>query len=213
MNRKIVAMLLVVSMVLGVFGLVAAQVGPPAELPSGQLVVDGSGEEGGVSEAVQIILEGKEDLDGLVSGPPAFVKELFAIGAKVMSRSQVQINGHPLDSDLPPIILEGRTLIPARAVSDTLGAVVDWNSDEGTITITRNDIEVVLTVGEKLFTVNGEEKELDVPAQIFSGRTFVTLRFVAVALGEDVKWDEETKTAFITSKKPVVEVEELEEEE
>ena len=38
---------------------------------------------------------------------------------------------------------------------------------------------------------------MDVGAQIFAGRAFVPVRFVATALGEDVRWDAEARTAFI----------------
>ena len=38
--------------------------------------------------------------------------------------------------DVPPKIVGGRTLIPARAIAEAFGAKVDWNADECTIYIT-----------------------------------------------------------------------------
>ena len=43
---------------------------------------------------------------------------------------------------------------------------------------------------------------MDVPARMSNDRTMVPLRFLSENLGYDVQWDEETKTAAITTKSP-----------
>ena len=60
-------------------------------------------------------------------------------------------------------------------------------------------IEIKLTIDSKEIVVNGEAKELDVPAQIINDRTMVPLRAIFEALGATVEWDQETQT--VTSEK------------
>ncbi|MBO8168489.1 MAG: copper amine oxidase N-terminal domain-containing protein [Thermoanaerobacteraceae bacterium] len=94
--------------------------------------------------------------------------------------------------DAFPVIKAGRTLIPVRAVTETLGAKVGWDPETSTITITRDDITIVINLGSMEYTVNGEVKTFDVPAQLINNRTFVPLRYIAEELGEKVSYDPET---------------------
>lgn len=117
-----------------------------------------------------------------------------------MSRHCVQLNGKLLISDLPPIMTPGRILIPVRAIANSLGATVEWDPDEKTVTITRGETVIVITIEEEEITVNGVIHPMDVPAQIFAGRTFVPLRFVAQALSDDVIWNPVAKQVIIISR-------------
>lgn len=111
---------------------------------------------------------------------------------------RIKVRGMNLKFDVPPVIKEGRTLIPVRAIMNGLGAAVEWDEVDKTVTITRADKTIILNLlpdpdtGMFIADVNGETLELDVPAQLISNRTFVPLRFVAQTLGETVDFDEET---------------------
>ncbi len=93
--------------------------------------------------------------------------------------------------------MNGRFLIPIRAVATSMGAEVNWDGEKQEIEITRDDVYILIRIGEEEILVNGEVQTMDVGAQIFAGRAFVPVRFVATALGEDVSWDAEARTAFI----------------
>lgn len=57
---------------------------------------------------------------------------------------------------------------------------------------------VELKIGEKEYTVNGQELQADVAPQIIDGRTMVPLRFVAEAFGADIDWGpEEGQTEWV----------------
>lgn len=103
---------------------------------------------------------------------------------------RIRVRGMNLKFDVPPVIKEGRTLIPVRAIMNGLGAEVAWDSETNVVTISRDDKVIVLDLAKGEATVNGEAVELDVPAQIISNRTFVPLRFVAQTLGDKVDYDE-----------------------
>jgi len=54
---------------------------------------------------------------------------IWAIGVpSKASGISVQINGNPLALDQPPIVQEGRTLVPLRAIFEALGAEVEWDA-------------------------------------------------------------------------------------
>lgn len=114
--------------------------------------------------------------------------------------------------DTPPVVKEGRTLIPVRAITEGLGATVEWNGETKEVTIVKGDITIVIQLDSNVVTVNGEEVEIDVPAQAFSNRTYVPLRFIAETLGLKVSWDEETETIEISDEDEDAIDEEAEEE-
>ena len=72
-----------------------------------------------------------------------------------------------------------------------LGAKIEWDEEEGLVTVTKGDITVEFYIDDTVFYVNGEKWELDVPAQLISNRTFVPLRYLAQALGKKVKYDKD----------------------
>ncbi len=94
--------------------------------------------------------------------------------------------------DTPPIIYENRTLIPVRAVTESLGANVVWYPQEKKVSIQKESIQIILFIENKTVTVNQKEKKIDVPAKIFCSRTYVPLRFVSEEFGLDVQYDSET---------------------
>jgi hypothetical protein len=53
-----------------------------------------------------------------------------------IGKSVAYVNGNSVSIDQPPIIVNGRTMVPVRFISESLGASVNWNSEKKTITIT-----------------------------------------------------------------------------
>ncbi|MBQ8300376.1 MAG: copper amine oxidase N-terminal domain-containing protein, partial [Clostridia bacterium] len=102
-----------------------------------------------------------------------------------------------LDQD--PVIVDNRTLVPARGVFEALGAMVEWKGETKQISVTTEDTTVVLTLNSQEYNVNGDLRQLDVPAQLMNDRTMIPLRAIGEALGCQVEWVDETKTAVITS--------------
>lgn len=93
-----------------------------------------------------------------------------------------------------PVIVEGRTLIPLRGVFEQLGYDISWDNSTKTAQFKKGDTDVKVTADAKEFNVNGENVELDVPAQIINGSMMLPLRAVGEATGLEVNWDGETKT-------------------
>ena len=85
--------------------------------------------------------------------------------------------------DAAPYVANDRTYVPFRALGEAIGAEVNWDNDARTVTYTLGKTEVVMTIGETTYTVNGEEKTMDVAPEITNDRTYVPVRFVGEALG------------------------------
>lgn len=105
---------------------------------------------------------------------------------------RIKVQGTNLKFEVPPVIKEGRILIPVRAIMNGLDADVAWDGEEKTVTIIREEKVIILNLSTGETSVNGEPVISDVPAQTICNRTFVPLRFIAQTLGENVDYDKET---------------------
>ena len=110
----------------------------------------------------------------------------------------VTLNGVVIAFDQPPIIENGRTLVPLRAIFEAMGADVDWNQSTQTVTAVRGEVTVSLTIGSNVLIKNGTNITLDVPAKIVNGRTLVPVRAIAESFGASVNWNANTRTVIIT---------------
>lgn len=91
-------------------------------------------------------------------------------------------------------------MLPIRVVAETLGAKVDWSEGDQSVTIAKDDLEIVIYIGQGFALVNNVPVELDAAAFIENDRTYMPLRFVAEHLGANVIWDGNAKTVTITLK-------------
>ncbi len=104
------------------------------------------------------------------------------------------------DLDMPPIILNGYTLVPAREVFEGIGATVEWNDDLEQVYVTYGDTLVVIPIGSAKAYVNGESETMQTEAKIINDKTMIPLRFVTTALGFEIEWDDTTRIANIVTK-------------
>ena len=93
--------------------------------------------------------------------------------------------------DVPPRIVDGRTMVPLRFIGEALGAEVDWNGESRQVIYTAGDRRIVLTLDQKTVLAGERIVEMDTPPMIIQDRTMVPVRFVSQWLGAVVKWNEE----------------------
>lgn len=115
----------------------------------------------------------------------------------------VKFNNETMVFDVNPIIENGRTLVPFRAIFEALGCSVFYMENDGvqTVKAKKADDTLVLTIGESAMTYNDAEIALDVAPKIINGRTLVPLRAVSETFDADVDWDNDTRTALVSSMK------------
>ena len=111
----------------------------------------------------------------------------------------VKIDGQQIAFDVPPQLINGRTMVPLRAIFESLGATVEWNNNTQTVTSARGNTIISLTIDNTTMYVNGVAKPLDTPACLISGRTLVPVRAISEAFGCDVQWDGTNNSVIITS--------------
>jgi hypothetical protein len=104
--------------------------------------------------------------------------------------------------DVAPIIVNGRVLVPLRAIFEALGATVVWNANDQSIVATKGSITINLQIGSTTALNNGAQVTLDTAPQIVGGRTLVPARFVSEALGAQVTWDATNQKVNITTASP-----------
>lgn len=110
---------------------------------------------------------------------------------------KVILNGKTIKSDVEPRIINGRTVVPLRAIFEALGAQVEWNDKIKTVIARKNSDVIAIKVGSTTAFLNSKAIELDVPATISDGRTLVPIRFVSESFGYDVKWNDASRTVSI----------------
>ncbi len=101
---------------------------------------------------------------------------------------KVIINGTLVEFDVAPVIENGRTLIPVRAVSENLNYEVMWDGDNNRVEIKNADETLELFIGKQEYLKNGTKKQMDVSAKITEGRTLVPLRLISEEFGCVVRW-------------------------
>ncbi|WP_134700197.1 N-acetylmuramoyl-L-alanine amidase family protein [Ammoniphilus sp. YIM 78166] len=113
------------------------------------------------------------------------------------SSIQLMLEGEILHPDVPPNLIQGRTLVPIRVVAEGLGAEVGWDERLRKVTIQSDSVTISMQIGLKKATINGKEIAMDVPPMIDRGRTLVPLRFVGESLGITVGWEQETRSVIL----------------
>ena len=115
----------------------------------------------------------------------------------------VLVDSNKIDFDQNPIIVEGRTLVPLRAIFEALDAYVKWDGATQTVVAKKWMTTITLQIGSnriyKTTPSSANYFDIDVPAQLVNSRTLVPVRAISEALGAHVGWDETTKTVSIES--------------
>jgi len=130
----------------------------------------------------------------------AIIISALAPAASVYANNiSVTLDGTQIQFGVPPQMIEGRTLVPLRAIFEALGADIVWDGQTQTVTAVRNYTTVVMQVGNPVITVNNASVTLDVAPRIIDGATLVPARAVGESFGVDVDWNGATQTVVLTT--------------
>ena len=121
----------------------------------------------------------------------------FQIAFAAEKEIGIYVNDEKITFDTSPVIRNDRTLVPLRAIFESLNAEVEWDDYTKTVTAYKGDNKIRIQIGNPTAILNGEVIELDTPAIIINSRTMVPLRFVSESLGADVYWDAENWSVII----------------
>lgn len=143
------------------------------------------------------------------SGTPVFAQQTLSSAAPPTSATAsvqpvelaIIVGGQVLENDAPPVMVDGRVLIPLRKVFNALGASVKYENK--VISAARGKQTVELSPGVKSAKINGQEVTLDVPPILVGTVTYVPLRFVAQALGDSVLYEAAKKQITVVPQEAV----------
>ena len=134
------------------------------------------------------------------------------MGASSVSADEivVELDGNPIEFDVKPEIIDGRTMVPLRKIFEEIGALVKWDNDTQTVSARKNKKTITLSIDSADLQIDkGDTDEegnpivetvtLEVPAQIVSGRTLAPARAISESFGLDVDWDGDNRKVTITS--------------
>lgn len=121
---------------------------------------------------------------------------------------KVYLDGTQLQFEQPPVIQDGRTLVPMRAIFEALGADVDWQGETQYIVATSSSKGqmIEMHINNNIITHNGVDMTLDVAPQLINGYTMIPLRVVSECMDANVEWDGNTKTVYVTNKNSIIEI-------
>jgi len=102
----------------------------------------------------------------------------ISMGINMLSTT---LNGQRSYTDVPPVIINGRTMVPLRFIAENFGAAVSWNDASRTAGIELDGQYMILAADEA-------DAGMDVPPTISNGRLLVPLRFISETLGSKVTW-------------------------
>jgi hypothetical protein len=118
-----------------------------------------------------------------------------ALFAHADAAIRLEIGGQQVNLDPPPLIIGDRVLVPVRGVFEQLGATLAWEDPATHAVIVSRAVpagggtQIRLIAGSRVAYINDSPVTLDVAPIIFTGRTFVPLRFVGEALQATVAWN------------------------
>jgi len=162
---------------------------------TGYAFINWSGDVGSVNSEIQLKMNSDKNI--IASFRPSTTIKL-QIGS-----TSFTLNGETRYLDSPPIIKNGRTLLPIRTVVEALGGKVGWDAAAKKVTVTLGSTTIELWIGKNTAKVNGMSKLIDstnskVVPEIINERTMLPLRFVTENLGATVLWNGDTQMITIT---------------
>ena len=107
-----------------------------------------------------------------------------------INNRNVLINSTTFANDVAPVIVDDRTMVPIRVITEALGGRADWNAASQTVALTIDGSVLRMTIGQ---TIAG----FDAAPVILNDRTYVPIRYVAEKLGANVEWIANTQQIII----------------
>lgn len=134
-------------------------------------------------------------------------------GAQAEQDIAVFINGEEIVFDTPPVIENGRTMVPLRAIAEGMGMTVKWNNEAQQVIAEKAGesglMKITLQIGSASAEVEkGNQatiQSLDAAPFIRDDHTFLPLRFMAESMELQVDWDADSRiVTIITSGEPEI---------
>ncbi|WP_052350349.1 stalk domain-containing protein [Paenibacillus gorillae] len=103
-----------------------------------------------------------------------------------------------------PFILHNTTMVPLRALTESLGGTIQWNEKSQTATLSGGSYGKLTIKVNDSWLIDKQGNKLKLPEKVVQtkGMIFVPVRNIARAMGAKVAWNESAKTIAISSTLP-----------
>ena len=113
---------------------------------------------------------------------------------------RLRVNGELLKTEMPPIVFNNHSVVPARDVFEKMGALVEWEAETQSVYVSSSELKLSLKinstncyVGDTLFT-------MPISPKIINGKTMIPVRFVGEMLGFYIDFDSKSDTVIINTR-------------
>lgn len=115
-----------------------------------------------------------------------------------VGKNTYTINGVEKTMDVSATIINSRTMVPIRVISEAFGYSVQWDDSQKKVTITGLGHSIELFNGKPTAYVDGAPMEIDAPPTIVQGTMLVPVRFIVESMGLNVLWDPNLRKVEVT---------------
>lgn len=111
----------------------------------------------------------------------------------------LKINNETVNCEVPPIVFNDYSVVPARVVFEKLGAEVLWNAENEKVTVNYGSTQIILYINNTTAYKNGAAEKMPIAPKIINAKTMIPVRYVSESLGFGVDFDAVTDTILITT--------------
>lgn len=137
----------------------------------------------------------------ILSATSVFADKSDVIVSLQIDNPTMCVNGVEAEIDVGrrtmPVVINGRTLVPIRAIIEAFGGEVGWDDASQSVLLAMEDDSIKLTINSSSAVLNGKHVTLDVAPTVINGRTMLPIRFVAEGFNLGVAWDAGSQTVSI----------------
>lgn len=116
---------------------------------------------------------------------------VMKVGSNTAFRRNYRVEIDSENRNVCPLFKNGKVLVPARFLSESLNARINYDADNEEVRIIYPTADITMKINDKSMVIDGKTVIMEEPAQIIDGRTYVPLRNIAEALGKTVFWDKD----------------------
>ena len=155
-------------------------------------------------------------LVGVIGGGFSYAKlpieyDNFTIKGKTvkLALADLTIDGAAINkktAGVSPVVINSRTMVPVRALSEKMGYKVSWIEAKQQVIIENKNNKIELVIGKSNAKVNGVDKKItdNVSPMVINSSTYVPIRFVVENMGLDINYDAKDNKIMLNTEKGLI---------
>ena len=155
-------------------------------------------------------------LVGVIGGGFSYAKlpieyDNFTIKGKTvkLALADLTIDGAAINkktAGVSPVVINSRTMVPVRALTEKMGYKVSWIDAKKQVTIENQNNKIELVIGKANAKVNGVDKKItdNVSPMVINSSTYVPIRFVVENMGLDINYDAKDNKIMLNTEKGLI---------